>query len=216
MSKTAIVLGATGLVGSHIVKQLANDERIRKVTSITRRPVSYGSEKIENIVVNFERLTDFKEAFKGDILFSCLGTTLKQAGSMSEQRIVDVDYQLHAAQLATEQGVSDYVLISSSGANAQSLSPYLKMKGELETSINTLSFEHITILQPSLLLGKRASSRTAEGIGSLVLPLLCKLPGLGRYKPIHGSQVATKMIEVSLQNNKKIQTLALDDVFPVS
>lgn len=216
MKKRVIVVGATGLVGSHLVEQLASDERFLKIVSVTRRPVSYESSKIENVVVDFARLAEFENAFKGDILFSCLGTTLKQAGSMTAQRRVDVDYQWQAAQLAVEQGVSDYILVSSSGANAKSLSPYLKMKGELEQDIKTLSFEHITILQPSLLLGERADSRTAEGIGGLVLPLLCKLPGFGRYKPIYGSQVATKMIEVCFQNKQSLQTLTLDEVFPIA
>jgi uncharacterized protein YbjT (DUF2867 family) len=166
-------------------------------------------------VVDFECLEEYRDAFEGDILFSCLGTTLKQAGSMTAQRRVDVDYQLRAAELAAEQGVSDYVLVSSSGANAKSLSPYLKMKGELEEAVKALSFKHITILQPSLLLGERPDLRSAEKLGSLILPMLCKLPGLGRYKPIHGSQVATKMIEMGFQS-KSLQTLTLDDVFPIS
>lgn len=214
MQKKAIVLGATGLVGSHLVNLLSNAVHIKSVVAITRRQVHYPSDKIQNQVVDFNRLTDFQEAFQGDYFFSCLGTTRKQAGSISAQRKVDLDYQLAAARLALDNGVSDYFLVSSSGANSSSISPYLKMKGELEDAVSELPFKQLSILQPSLLLGERSDARTAESLGSLVLPALCKLPGLQRYRPIEAWQVASKMVEISSQPSTGFQTLSLDQVFP--
>jgi len=214
MPKTAIVIGATGLVGAEVVKRLDQIDDIAKVVAITRRPVAYASRKIENQVIDFDHLAEFSGLFKGDTLFSCLGTTVQRAGSIEAQRIVDLDYQYIAASLAAEQGVSHYLLVSSSGANAKSLSPYLKMKGELEERVQALGFKHISIFQPSLLLGERTEVRVAEGLASKVLPVLCRLPGLSRFRPIYGTQVAQKMVAVSMQPAPACATYRLDEVFP--
>ena len=214
MNKKAIVLGASGLVGSNLINQLCDNEHFNEVVSITRRPERHQSAKVVNHVIDFERLNDFGFAFEGDLLFSCLGTTVKQAGSIAAQRRVDLDYQLDAAKLAAEHGVSHYFLVSSSGANAKNFSPYLKMKGQLEEAVVTLGFKSVTILQPSLLLGDRPEPRAAEGLASIALPLICRLPGLQRFRPIHGWQVAKKMIELSLTDRSGVQTLNLNKVFP--
>lgn len=216
MKKTAIVLGATGLVGSNLIEQLIEHPPIDKIIAITRRPINYQSDKVENHVVNFDRITDYKTSFTGDVLFSCLGTTRKQAGSITALRRVDFEYQLDVASLAANQGVEDYFLISSSGANPTSLSPYLKMKGQLEAAITKLPFKSIRILQPSLLLGDRVDFRIAESVGSAVLPMICTLPGLRRYMPIKGQQVAQKMIEIFSHTPLGVQTLTLDEVFPAN
>ncbi len=215
-NKTVVVLGATGLVGKHLVLQLSEAEDIQRIVTLTRREVSYASAKCENHVVDFENLSEHSELFQGDVLFSCLGTTVKQAGSIKAQRRVDLDYQLDAAKLAAEQGVKHYVLVSSSGANPKSLSPYLKMKGELETAVLGLAFPQVSIVQPSLLLGERSQSRTAEGLAAKLMPSLCKLPGLSKYRPIQGSEVARKMIELVRVSKPGVSRLALDEVFPNS
>ncbi len=218
MNKTAIVIGATGLVGSQVVAQLIEAKHVSKVVTLTRRalrqPEQHDSAKLENHVVDFDRLADSASLFKGDILFSCLGTTLKQAGSIQAQRVVDLDYQYQAAKLAVEQGVDHLLLVSSSGADSKGLSPYLKMKGELEDKIQTLAFSHISIFQPSLLLGDRHSNRVAEDIASKVLPLICKLPGLKRYRPIYGAEVAEKMVAECAHPKSAVSRFKLDEVFP--
>lgn len=214
MSKTAIVIGATGLIGAHLVKLLIESEHIRRIRVVTRRPESYSSEKIENHVIDFDFLSNYEHLFTGDILFSCLGTTLKQAGSIEAQRVIDLEYQYAAAQLAYQQGVNHYLLVSSSGADHTSASAYLKMKGELETKIQTLAFEHISILQPSLLLGERREPRFAEGIAAMILPLICRLPGLQRYRPIHARQVAQRMLELSVNPVEAFERVTLEHVFP--
>lgn len=214
VGKVAIVIGATGLVGKALVQQLSQAPHIRQVVAITRRPVDYDSDKVCNRVVDFDQLETAADAFTGDILFSCLGTTRKQAGSLEAQRKVDVDYQYNAAQLAAKQGVSHYLLVSSSGANAQSSSGYLKMKGELEQSIEALGFPRVSILQPSLLLGPRTQLRLGEKLGSWVLPVLCLLPGLRRYRPIRGEQVAATMVALSRSEVQGLERLVLDQVFP--
>ncbi|NJN48102.1 MAG: hypothetical protein HC808_18300 [Candidatus Competibacteraceae bacterium] len=105
-----------------------------------------------------------------------------------------------------------YLLVSSSGANEKSNNPYLKMKGELECKIQALPFERISIFQPSLLIGERADFRLAEKLGNWVLPVLCAIPGLQRYRPIHGEQVAAKMIQVSQQPGRGLERFRLDEI----
>ncbi|MBI5062597.1 MAG: NAD(P)H-binding protein [Desulfatitalea sp.] len=216
MSKTAIVIGATGLVGQALVDQLAGEDFIGKVVTLTRRPAEHRSAKVHNQVVRFDHLGEHASAFAGDVLFSCLGTTRKQAGSIAAQRTVDVTYQYKAAQLATQQGVRHYLLISSSGANANSGNAYLQMKGELEQRVQSLSFERISIFQPSLLLGARAEPRPGEKLWSWILPPLCAIPGLRRFRPIKGEEVAAKMVQVSQNPGPALEWFRLDEIFLTS
>jgi len=213
VNKTAVVIGATGLVGHAIVMQIIQMEQISKIVTLTRRPVSYSSEKVVNQVVDFDNLEGISDLLQGDYLFSCLGTTLKQAGSIEAQRKVDIDYQFKVAQLAANVGVEHYLLVSASGANPQSKNAYLKMKGELEQKITALPFSQISIFQPSLLLGQRDHFRMGEKIGSWILPILGFIPGLKRYRPITGQQVAKKMIAVSQQTLPRLNYFRLDDIF---
>ena len=210
---TAIVLGATGLVGSKLVDRLVKETDIGKVVAVTRRPVEYESEKIINQVINFDQLEKHRDIFTGDVLFSCLGTTLKQAGSIAAQRKVDYDYQYEIAKIAAENKVNHCILVSSSGANTNSKSPYLKMKGELENAVSSLPFKRISILQPSLLIGERESLRLAETVGSWVLPVVCKLPWLKKYRPISGDEVAEKMVALSLSKGQSKEVYRLDEIF---
>lgn len=211
--KTAIVLGATGLIGRNLVAQLTSHEAYSKVIAITRRPVEYDSEKVSNEVVNFECLNEFAHIFRADVLFSCLGTTKKQAGSYEAQRLVDVNYQLKVAQLAAQNNVKHYLLVSSSGANSKSNNPYFQMKGELEEQVIGLNFVRVSIFQPSLLLGERDHFRFGEAIGSYLMPVLKYLPLLKSYRPIEGREVAEKMVQVSLSADAGKELFKLDEVF---
>lgn len=213
MGKIAIVIGATGLVGRALVDQLADAEHIDKIITLTRSSARHSSSKVFNQVVDFDHLEDYASSFSADFLFSCLGTTLKQAGSIAVQRKVDLDYQFKAAQLAANNDVDHYLLVSSSAANDQSNNPYLKMKGELEQRIKSLPFKRISIFQPSLLLGQRADFRLGEKIGSWVMPALCVLPWLRRFRPITGEQVAAKMVLASQQSRRSIELFRLDEMF---
>ncbi|WP_444931605.1 NAD-dependent epimerase/dehydratase family protein [Microbulbifer sp. SSSA002] len=213
MTQRAIILGATGLIGGHLTEQLAGDETFAEILTLTRRPQTVVSSKVYNHIVDFERLEEAAPLFQAHTLFSCLGTTRRQAGSLAAQYRVDVEYQYKAAQLAAEAGVSHYLLVSSSGANPNSASAYLRMKGELEEKVTKLPFKRISILQPSLLLGNRNHSRPGEQLGAILLPLICKLPGLRRYRPIEGRAVAGKMVRLSRQEQTGIEILRLDQLF---
>lgn len=218
MARKAVVLGGTGLVGSHLIEELCRSERFEQVVSVTRRPVTYQNHKIINKVIDFSSFQDSLEVFDGDCFFSCLGTTLKDAGSIQAQRKVDFDYQYRAAEIARKNNVDHYMLVSSSGARDSSLNSYLKMKGELETAVRNLQFKKTTFIQPSLLLGDRSGNpgakRFAESLGAVVFPILCKLPMLHRYQPIHARDVAKKMVIESDRQSSGLKTFSLTEVFP--
>ena len=213
MKKTAIVVGATGLVGKALVDQLAIANHIGKINTLTRRPAKHASTKVFNQVVDFDRLEDWAELFRGDCLFSCLGTTRKQAGSIALQRKVDLDFQYNAAKLAAGNGVHHYLLVSSSGADDKSSNQYLKMKGELEEKVKSLPFKRISIFQPSLLSGHRPEFRLGEELGGWLLKVLCFIPYFSRFRPITGEQVASKMIQVSQTPGDSIEWFRLDEIF---
>jgi len=213
MGNTAIVIGATGLVGRALVDRLAEADHIGEVITLTRRPAEHACPKVRNQVVRFDFLEEHASSFRGDLLFSCLGTTRRQAGSIAAQRKVDVDYQYKAAQLAAENGLRHYLLVSSSGADENSKNAYLRMKGELEQRVQALPFERITIFQPSLLLGRRTDIRMAEKVGGWILPVLCIIPGLRRFRPIRAEQVAARMIQVSKNSGEPLEWFRLDEIF---
>ncbi|MGX9417571.1 NAD(P)H-binding protein [Vibrio sp. RC27] len=215
MSKVAIVIGATGLVGNALVQQLSTDDSFHKIVCITRRPILINDGKIVNQVIDFDNLEQHASLFSGDFLFSCLGTTRHQAGSIDAQKKVDIDYQLKAARLAAKNGVTQYLLVSSAGANSRSKSPYLKMKGELEDQIASLPFERIAIVQPSALLGYRETPRISEKIGGWILPILTSIPPLKKYRPITGFQVAAKLINISQQQTQRFERFQLDELFNI-
>ncbi len=211
--KIAIVLGATGLIGQALVQQLSQAKHISKVIAISRSPITYHQANVENIVVNFENLSEYARCFNGDMLFSCLGTTVKSAGSIAAQKKVDVDYQFKVAQLAAENGVQHYLLVSSSGANSASKSAYFNMKGLLEDKIAQLGFTRVSIFRPSLLVGTRKEFRLAEKVSAPLLSLLSCLPGIKKYKPISGEQVAAKMVSVSRHSNGAYELYELNELF---
>jgi len=216
MSLTAVLIGSTGLVGSSLLKQLLANKAFDKVVAFSRRPITQQHPKLKNIVIDFSLADQYADQVKGDVFFSCLGTTKKQAGSIAAQRIVDLDYQLAFARIAAANNIPHYCLVSSSGANTKSSAAYMKMKGELEEHVKQLDFQRVSIFQPSLLLGQRLEHRLGETLGAVFLPALCRLPGLQRYRPIKGEQVATKMLETALTTEQGLQTFTLDKVFPMA
>ena len=131
----ALVIGATGATGKDLVNKLLEDKDFQEVHAFVRRPLNIKNEKLKAHVVDFEKPEEWKDLVKGDVAFSCLGTTLKDAGSKDAQRKVDFDYQYQFAKNAKENEVEDYILVSSYGANPNSKIFYSRMKGELEKEV---------------------------------------------------------------------------------
>ncbi|MFT6776688.1 MAG: hypothetical protein ACJAV1_000600 [Paraglaciecola sp.] len=215
MLKTALVLGATGLVGKTLVEQLCKDHRYQTVTCLVRKPLSIdffcanadnadsadSADKIQPIVVDFENLQDYQGYFGCQHIYVCLGTTIKKAGSKGAFRKVDFEYVHVAAQLARAQRAVSFVWISSVGANAKSTNFYLRVKGELENAIIGMSgLDNASAVRPSLLLGERDNIRPAEKFASILSPFLSPLllGGLSKYKPVEAATVAAQMIRLQV------------------
>ncbi|HVG41763.1 MAG TPA: NAD(P)H-binding protein [Chitinophagaceae bacterium] len=214
--KTALVIGATGLVGKSLVKQLLLDERFQKVVVFARRTVGLQSPKLEEHLVNFDVPQTWQHLLKGDVLFSAMGTTIGKAGSKEAQYKIDFTYQYNTAKGAAENGVSTYELVSSAGASPSSKIFYSRMKGELEEAVKKLPFKRIFLIQPGILAGNRQEKRIGERIGISVLNVLHHVPGLGAYKPIDAGIVAKAMINAAFREGEKVETFTLKEVFTLA
>ena len=198
MKYSAVLIGATGLVGSELLQYLINDERISQIRVFTRRSTGIEHKKLNEFIVNFDELNHWRQEVKGDILFSALGTTLKQVGSREAQRIVDYDYQLRVAQVARINGIQNLALISAPGASVKSLFAYTKIKGELERDVMKLTFDKLTIIRPGLLKGPRTKKRFFEEKAGRIFNLFPIIPGLEALKPVSGKLVAFTCLEKAL------------------
>lgn len=194
----ANVIGATGLVGKQLVQQLLDDDRYEKVRIFVRRETGLKHPKLEQLVVDFGKTETWEKKLTGDVLFSALGTTLKQAGSKEKQWEIDFTFNLSFAQKANENGIENYVLVSSVGANAHSSIFYTKMKGELDEAVSKIGFRNLVILRPASLTGPRENRRMAEEISIPILNLLTRFV-MKNYRPISDETVARAMINATLR-----------------
>lgn len=202
--KTAVVIGASGLIGKTLVRKLLEDNRYNSVKVFVRRSINISNTKLAEHIVDFDRITDWKNKITGDELYSAMGTTIKKAGSKEAQYKIDVTYQYEFAKAAAEKGIKSYFLVSSVGANAKSKIYYTKIKGELEEKVKLLPFNKIRIFRPSLLLGerdeKRFGEKAAERLLKIVVPLF---PFLKNQRPIEGEKVARVMIVSANEDDKE-------------
>lgn len=208
----ALVIGATGATGKDLVKQLLNDKDFDEVNIFVRKPVDVQNDKLKVHVVNFEKPEEWKDKVQGDVAFSCLGTTLKDAGSKEAQRKVDFDYQYEFAKAAKENEVDDYILVSSYGADPASKIFYSKMKGELEEAVKQLHFTKITIFKPGML-ERKDSERTGEVLGSRIIKFANKLGLLESQKPLPTDILAKAMINSSKIKSNGYSSIKLGNIF---
>lgn len=201
--RSAIVLGATGSCGKELVYSLIKNPNFDRVTIFTRNELNIRNRKLVNHTIDFSKLQEYKKLIVGDILFSALGTTLKEAGSKSNQYEVDFTYQYEFAKMASQNGVSSYSLVSSAGANEKSLFFYPRIKGELEIAVTNLSFEIIRIFQPPLLIRQPDLIRPAESIGIKLFSALNKIGILMQQKPLSVFDLAKIMTKVSISCNEE-------------
>ncbi|MBP1163768.1 uncharacterized protein YbjT (DUF2867 family) [Chryseobacterium sp. PvR013] len=208
----ALVIGATGATGKDLVNQLLNDKEFDEVDIFVRKPIDIQNDKLKVHVVNFEKPEEWKDMVKGDVAFSCLGTTLKDAGSKEAQKKVDFDYQYEFAKAAKENEVEDYILVSAYGANPQSKIFYSKMKGELEEAVKQLHFNKITIFKPGML-ERKDSERTGEVLGSRIIKFANKLGLLESQKPLPTDILAKAMINSSKIKSNGYSSIKLGNIF---
>lgn len=208
----ALVIGATGATGKDLVKQLLDDKDFEEVNIFVRKNIDIQNDKLKIYVVNFEKPDEWKDSVKGDVAFSCLGTTLKDAGSKEAQRKVDFDYQYEFAKAAKENNVDDYILVSAYGSNPKSKIFYSKMKGELEEAVRKLHFNKITIFKPGML-ERKDSERTGEVLGSRIIKFANTLGLFESQKPLPTDVLAKAMINSSKIKSNGYSSIKLGNIF---
>jgi uncharacterized protein YbjT (DUF2867 family) len=194
----ALVLGATGATGRELVKQLLAQPAFASVSIFVRKKPDFEDDKLKVHEIDFLKLKSYQNLIFGDVLFSALGTTLKDAGTKPKQYEVDYTYQYEFAKMASKNRVSQYSLVSTYGANKDSWFFYLKTKGALEEKIKKLPFKSIKIYQPPTLIRQADLLRTSEKRGICILNTLNRLGILRSQKPLLVSVLARKMIDQAL------------------
>ncbi len=198
-SRTALIAGASGLVGSRVLRLLLEDPGYARVTVLARRELPLSHKKLEQRVTSFDRLAQIADFPRVHDVFCCLGTTMKQAGSPDAFRKVDFTYVVELARVSVRHRASQFLVVTAVGADPRSRILYSRIKGEAEEAVRRLQFEGIQIFRPSLLVGARAESRPAErGAGLLSLLVAWAFVGpLARYRPIKAAAVARAMVRVA-------------------
>lgn len=197
--RTALLLGATGLVGSACLDFLLADRGYRQVRVLARSALKKEHKKLIYHRVEFESLDDAQQQFAVDDIFCCLGTTIKVAGSQQAFRRVDFDYPITAAKLGAEAAAERFLVVSAVGADPRSRVFYNRVKGEMEEALKKVPYRAIWILRPSLLLGERTARRPGEGLATAISrPLTPLMVGpLRRYRPIPAEDVARAMVKLA-------------------
>ncbi|WP_276499054.1 oxidoreductase [Pontibacter litorisediminis] len=197
--RTALIAGASGLVGGHLLSLLLRSERYSQVISIGRHELPLIHPKLDQQVIDFNKMKDYASDMVADDVFCTLGTTIKKAGSKENFYKVDHTYVTQLAEITAKKGAMQFLVVSAMGADAGSLVFYNKVKGEMERDVQQQAFTSTHIFRPSLLLGEREEKRAGEDFASKVMrPLSGLMIGpLQKYKPIAGETVARAMLEAA-------------------
>ncbi|MGE5679413.1 MAG: oxidoreductase [Bacillota bacterium] len=213
MPKTVLLLGATGLVGQECLKLLRDDNYYSRIIALTRKPVSDDlvNDRIENQVINYDRLDDYKDYFKVDHIICALGSTMAQAGSRDNFYKVDFTYPYEAAKIGLNSGAEHFLLVSALGADEHSRVFYNRVKGELELGLKKLGYKSLSIFRPSLLLGKRREFRLGEEAGKVISNIFSfAIPP--KYKPVEATDLAMAIVKISKTNYPGIRIVESDAI----
>ena len=204
MPYSVILVGASGLIGSNLLSELIRSEAISEILLLVRTSNGISSSKVKELIVNFDKLNSYFIDNQADIIYSCLGTTKSETPNSSLYKQIDLEYPLNLAKLGKKNGVAQFHIISSLGADAGSSNSYLKLKGQLEQELKKLSLPSLHIYQPSFLIGNRNKDRLADKIMKpifkLIDPLL--LGPLKKYRSIKATDVARVMLNQSIKDLK--------------
>lgn len=215
--RTALIAGASGLVGSHLLQLLLRSKAYGKVISLGRRPLSLRHPKLEQHQADFAQLPDFR-AWQPDDVYCCLGTTIRKAGSKAAFRQVDYDYLVALAAKTARLPEAQFLLITAMGADPGSGLFYNRVKGEAERDIRKLPLHALHIIRPSLLLGERTEMRTGELLAQktgIALQFLFTGP-LKKYKPIPAEVVAAAMVQAALRQQPGPHVYLSDQLFEMA
>jgi len=210
----ALVIGATGAIGKDLLKMLLEDDAFGNVDIFVRRPVDAENPKMTVHVIDFNHPEQWHNLLVGDVLFSCLGTTIKAAGSRKAQWKVDYTYQYEAARAARENGVKTCVLVSAVNASACSKFFYNRMKGALEDAVKALGFPGCFILQPPSLV-RKGSDRFGEKAGVAALRVFNAIGLMKSYRPMPTESVAAAMVRLAKYGREGTKTIVSQDILNV-
>ena len=198
MKETALVVGATGLVGMELTKQLLDRDEVGLVKVVVRKTFPLEHTKLQVLMLNWNEVDQWGEEISANQVYCCLGTTRKKAGSMAAFRAVDVDLVLAVGRRA-RLWCRSFTVVSSQGANPMSIWPYLKAKGDMEMGLRRLGMERLNIVRPGLLLGQRAESRPAERLAMRIMKsMMGILRGRLRFlRPVSDQKLAEFMIHIA-------------------
>ncbi|MDR6845968.1 NAD(P)H-binding protein [Flavobacterium granuli] len=208
----ALVIGATGSTGQFLVDELLKNSDYSTVTIFVRRATGKKHPKLIEQIIDFSNIENYKNLIVGDVIFSCLGTTLKTAGSKENQKKIDFDIPVAFARLGKENGVSSFVLLSAYGASAKSKVFYSQIKGELEEKIAEFNFDQYIIFKPGLLL-RAGTDRFGEKIMGHILQLFNSIGLMKKFKPLPTSVLAEKLAIAPKILPKGSTIIELDEIF---
>ncbi|TJY40908.1 oxidoreductase [Cohnella pontilimi] len=212
--KTALIMGASGLVGGALLQILLDAPEYERVKALVRRPLGIRHDKLNEVIVNFDALNDDVDQFQVEDVFSCLGTTIKKARTREAMNRIDYEYPLEAARLAKSKGVQRFLVVSSMNANPESAIWYSRMKGSLERDLRRLELPSLHLFRPSLLLGDRDEFRLGERVAAFLVPRLSFLlvGGLRKYRAIEGVVVARAMYHAAQLPDKGTRIYLSDEI----
>lgn len=208
MPNKVILVGASGLIGSHLLQALIKSDEVSEIMLLLRKPLDIADDKVQQLIINFDDLNSYTSEIQGDIIFSCLGTTKALSPNAEVYRKIDLEYPLKLAEIGIKNSVSSFHIISSLGANGKSSNSYLRLKGELEERLKKLPFQSLHIYQPSFLTGTRKDFRFGEKMAiklfTIIDPLL--IGPFRKYRSIKAETVAEVMLKQSLKQVKGVFT----------
>lgn len=202
-----IVIGATGLVGKQLIKRLQDEPTCQQITAVVRKHQNDldALDKVQQLVLEDFLMLNDQDVSKHSHGFSCLGSTMKKAGSKQAFYSIDYTINAHFAELL-QQTSAHYLLLSAMGAEPQSHFYYNRVKGELEEYVQTLTLDRISLIRPSLLIGERPEQRFLEDIAQQVYHKVSRfIPDSFAYKPVTAEQVAHTMVEAALTQTVKFE-----------
>lgn len=212
--RTALLLGATGLVGGSLLDLLLVHPGYARLSVLARRTTGRSHPKLTEHLIDFEHLEGAQPQFAVDDVFCTLGTTIRKAGSRAQFRKVDLEYPLAAGGLAVRAGARQMLVVTALGANSRSRIFYNRVKGELEDSLKTVGLSSLSIFQPSILTGERGERRIGEEIGIRVMSAasFLMIGPLRKARPVPASTVARAMIAVALQTITGVRVFRSDEI----
>jgi len=208
----ALIIGATGATGKDLVNVLLQDNDYTSVLIFVRRSTGIAHPKLQEIITDFDKLEQVAESINGDVWFSCLGTTLKTAGSKEKQRQIDYDIPARFAAIAKRNGIPTAVLLSAYGASVKSNIFYSKIKGELEETIDQLAFKSYIIFHPGLLV-RKDTDRAGEKLSAAVLYFLNRIGIAKKFRPLPTSVLAEKLAKAPKIYKTGKRVIELEKIF---